>query len=291
MSVGYKLKGVFFVLLASLAWGFMPIFTKILYNQGWTTNSVLFFRYFLALLILTIYILYKKLSFRISLKQYLYVLLIGIPGYIGTSYLLFLSYHYASVGLSTMLHFIYPMLVMFIMILFYNEKFNWLRGIAILLTFLGLILLVGLHAEPLIVTGISLALLSGLTYAFYVTGLSKTILKSISPFILSFYFILHSVVLVLIPILIKKDFIVNISTSSAISVLFISLFSTAIAVIAFIEGVKRIGPSNAAMLNTMEPIVSVIAGILIFNEAFTLQISLGCISIVLAIFIITYNIK
>jgi len=44
------------------------------------------------------------------------------------------------------------------------------------------------------------------------------------------------------------------------------IFATLIAVTAFLAGLQRIGPTNASMLSTLEPVVTVILAALLFGE-------------------------
>ena len=275
---------------ASVAWGIMPVFTRFLYADGWTTNAVLFFRYLFSLAAVTIYIVYKRTDMRISFRQYLYLFIIGIPGYIGTSYLLYLSYHSIGIGLATMLHFIYPVLVVIFMMLFFKERFNLVRMLALLISLAGLYFLIGVKVDRVALPGVILALLSGLTYAFYVAGVSRPALRNIALIPLSYYFIATAaVVLFFVTFLTGHHY--TFTTMSTVSILFISLFSTVLSFMCFLEGIKRIGASDSATLNTIEPIISVIAGVLIFGETLTPAIVTGCLLIITAVFILSRNIK
>ncbi len=44
------------------------------------------------------------------------------------------------------------------------------------------------------------------------------------------------------------------------------LVATVVPVVAFLAGLERIGPTNAAMLSILEPVVTVILGALLFGE-------------------------
>ena len=56
---------------------------------------------------------------------------------------------------------------------------------------------------------------------------------------------------------------------------------------AFLEGVRLIGPSKASILSTIEPIVSLILGIIILGEPISSRIIIGSIMIVLSVVILT----
>jgi Predicted permeases len=57
------------------------------------------------------------------------------------------------------------------------------------------------------------------------------------------------------------------STNSGwISIVGIVLIATVIPVVTFLAGLERIGPTNAAMLSTLEPVVTVLLAAWIFGE-------------------------
>ncbi len=62
----------------------------------------------------------------------------------------------------------------------------------------------------------------------------------------------------------------------------LALISTVIALMAFIEGVKRIGPTNASILSNIEPIVGMLLGIVLLNESWSIGIVFGSVFIILS---------
>ena len=56
------------------------------------------------------------------------------------------------------------------------------------------------------------------------------------------------------------------TNSGWINILGIVLVATVIPVVAFLAGLERIGPTNAAMLSTLEPVVTVLLAAWIFGE-------------------------
>ena len=64
--------------------------------------------------------------------------------------------------------------------------------------------------------------------------------------------------------------------------LVISLFCTVFALKMLTYGIRALGASTSSMLNMLEPVVSVIAGTLIFSEALNIRTVTGCVLIVAA---------
>ena len=98
-----------------VAYGLNPLFAKPLINAGASIESILFFRYTIAVLLLGGYLLIRKESFKISLRQSAILLALGLL-FTASSTFLFESYKYIASGLATTLVFLFPVLVAIIMV-------------------------------------------------------------------------------------------------------------------------------------------------------------------------------
>jgi len=62
----------------------------------------------------------------------------------------------------------------------------------------------------------------------------------------------------------------------------IAFISTVVALMAFLKGVKLIGPTNSAIFSALEPIVSLVLGVIILGESISFKIIIGSAIIILA---------
>ena len=76
---------------------------------------------------------------------------------------------------------------------------------------------------------------------------------------------------------------------SFVCVLLLAFISTVVALMAFLQGVKIIGPSKASILSTLEPIVSLVLGYFILKQAVNFQQVLGSILIISAVLLLTID--
>ncbi len=60
-----------------------------------------------------------------------------------------------------------------------------------------------------------------------------------------------------------------------------------LAVVTFLAGLERVGPTNAATLSTIEPVVTVILAALVLDEAITPLRIAGGVMILLAVILLT----
>ena len=151
-------------IITGITYGLNPLFGMPLMQNGAAIESILFFRYGIAVLILGAILLLKKQCFKISWKQSGILFILGLL-YTASSIFLFEAYNYIPSGLATTLIFLYPVLVALIMV-FLHVVPSWQVWLAIAATFLGVIIMTQsdstLEINPI---GVLLSLGSALVYA------------------------------------------------------------------------------------------------------------------------------
>jgi drug/metabolite transporter (DMT)-like permease len=282
-----KLNGVLYLLLASVSFGVMPILAKLAYAHGANSYSVLFLRFIFAAVMLLYYLLTKKISLRLNKKQFLIIALLGVVGYSATSGFIFLAYSYISVGLATMIMYTYPAIVTLLSFIIYKEKLYTRKVISLLISLAGIYTLIGVGEISLNFKGVAFAFLSAIFYSMYVLGASHSEIKKVNSYVMTFYISLTSGVTMLIFGVSTNNINFNIDYYGLVCILLLAFISTVVALMAFIQGVKIIGPSKASILSTLEPIVSLILGLLILKESISIQVLFGSIMIIASILILT----
>ncbi|MFL0267564.1 DMT family transporter [Candidatus Clostridium radicumherbarum] len=282
-----KIYGIIYALLSSAAFGFMPIFAKIIYNNGSNTLTVISLRFLLAALMLYIYFLFAKVDFRVNKTQFTLLALIGLIGYTSTGMTLFYSYNYITVGLATTMHFVYPAIVIILNYFIYREAFTKNKVIALLVSITGVYILIGIKAEGIHIGGVILAIASGFCYAACVMGMNNKEIKKLSNLVTVFYFSLFAGVSLILFTFISGKFIFPINIETTTSIIGISLISTIVSIGLFVRALKIIGASSTSILGTFEPIVSIIMGIVLFKEKLTITLIIGTILILTSVIILS----
>lgn len=280
-----RVKGLAAVTLSAVFFGFMPLFTKTVYAAGGNAYTVVLLRSCMALVPLFFWLKLKKVPMALEKKQLPAILLTAL-GFGGTSLLLFSSYNYIPTGMATTIHFVYPVLVILGSMLFFGEKPSGVKVLCILLCTGGILLFYDGEAVVSL-PGIVLAFLSGATYALYVICLGKSSAKSLPPLVLIFYMNLFNSVLFLLIGLPAGNLAFPTGAAAWLVMVGFSLGSTFVAVQLFQIGVRLIGPQNAAILSTMEPITSLVVGALLFSERFTTKAVIGCLLILASVVLVT----
>lgn len=276
-------------IITGITYGLNPLFAMPLMNKGVAIGSILFFRYFFAVLILGGFLLLRKQSFKVSFKQTGILLVLGLL-YTSSSLFLFEAYKYIASGLATTLIFLYPVLVAIIMI-FLKTVPSWPVWLAIAATFGGVILMTqGEAGESLNPTGIFLSLCSALVYAFFIVIINRSkSIASIPNTLLTFYALSTGVFVFLIKVILSGTPILSgiSATSDWLNLIGLAILPTIISTATLAVATRNIGATKASVLGVFEPITAILVGTLMFGEPLTFNIILG---ISIAIISVTFMI-
>lgn len=281
-------KGILNGVIASVSYGMNPLFALPLYAQGIEVNSVLFYRYFFAVVIYFLWLkCVKKISLKIAKSELVPLFFLGIFFSL-SSLTLFESFHYIEAGIACTILFIYPVIVALIMAIFFKEKITKTVVSAIFLTSIGIALLYkGKPDSVLSLKGVAIVLASAFLYAFYIVGVKNIkAIKSMNSAKLSFYVMLFG----LLVYVVNLKFCTNLqgltTTTAWLFVIGLAIFPTIISLETIGVAIKLIGSTNTAILGALEPLTAIFFGILFFNESLTLRISIGVILILFGVFLI-----
>ena len=277
-----RIGGVLLIAISATSFGFMPIFAKIAYSAGTSTYSLLFLRFLVAAAFMFLLLFIKKLKLP-SQKEMLIFFLLGAVGYVGQSFCYFTALNYASSSVVSILLYTYPALVMIGSAIFLKEKITVQKVISLCLALIGAFVIIGaeFHANP---TGIVLSVLSAVFYSVYILISSKVVKAGAG--IQSSAFIMLGAAVVYGIMNLFLGFTPPTQINGLVAVAMIALISTVLAFWAFFTGMEKTGPSTAALVSTLEPVVTVLSSVIILSEKITVNIVAGgCL--VLAALIIT----
>lgn len=183
-----KAKGYILGALAAATYGMNPLFTLPLYAAGMEPDSVLFYRYAMAVPVLAVMLKARGRSFAIRPRDMLPLACMGLLLAM-SSVSLFYSYRYMDAGIASTLLFVYPVLVALGMAVFFKEKMGAATIFSILMTVFGVSLLCRSgDGTVLSLTGILLVMVSSVTYAVYIVAVNRIRrLKEMPTIVMSFY--------------------------------------------------------------------------------------------------------
>jgi len=273
-------KGVLAVVVASFLYGIMPIFTKRVLMEGMTSGSVVFYRLFFAAVFSFIILKITKADMSVTGQQFAHLTIFGIIGFGATMALLTVAYSLIPTGLATMLHFTYPLFVTIVMAVAFREKLSALKIISCVCALGGLALMADF--SRLSVVGIIMAVCSGVTYACYVIANRKSSFANLPGLVIVFYVSSAAAVFFGIKAVVMKEFMLPKNMICLGLLLIIAIFCTIITLYLLTYGIKTLGASTASVLNMLEPVISLLAGMVVYKEAVALKGIAGCVLVVLS---------
>ena len=273
-------KGVLAVVVASFLYGVMPIFTKRALMEGMTSGAVVFYRLFFSSIISFIVLKVLGIDMKATGRQIIEMAVMGVVGFGATMALLTMAYSLIPTGLATMLHFTYPLFVTVVMTVIFKEKMTGLKAVACLCAMGGLVLMADFSS--LSVAGILLAISSGITYASYVIANKKLEFASLHGLVIVFYVSCFAAVFFGIKAVITKEMMLPPTPLAFGLVLTIAIFCTVVTLFLLTYGIKTLGASTASVLNMLEPVISLVAGMVIYKEAIATKGIIGCVLVILA---------
>ncbi len=248
------LLGIGLILISAASFGAMAIFGKFAYASGISTQSLLFFRFLIAAMVMTPIALLQKRRFPHG-KDLIILIAMGLIGYAGQSFCFFTALTHLSPALLAILLYLYPVMVAGLSFFFLDESFTKNKFIALVLAISGAILVIGLDTGGNR-TGVFFGVSAAVIYSFYtisgarVMGRNDAFTASLVVIASStfFYFIYN----------VKSGFFIPEQGITWLYIVAIAVISTVVAIYTYFQGMKLTGAVNASMLSTFEPVTTMI---------------------------------
>lgn len=276
-------------IITGITYGLNPLFGVPLMKEGAAIESILFFRYAIAVLFLGGFLLLSRQSFKISWKQAGVLLILGLL-YTSSSVFLFEAYSYIASGLATTIIFLYPVLVAIIMV-FLRVVPSWPVWLSIILTFVGVVIMTQSDSTQTInPIGVILSLGSALVYALFIVIINRSkIISNISNSLLTFYALTVGAIIFLGKITLSDIHITTGLTGNMVwlNLVGLAILPTVVSTATLAIATRNIGATKASVLGVFEPVTAILIGTVVFGEALTTNIIVG---ILLSIAAITFMI-
>jgi drug/metabolite transporter (DMT)-like permease len=280
-------KGVISVVVASVIYGMLPIFSKWILLDGVNSTSTVFYRMFASMLVSFAILKLTGTSLKATGGQIFQMALFGILGFGLSSALLTVAYDFIPVGLASMLLFAYPLYVNVIMVAVFKEKITVRLILSCALSLVGLVLLCDF--STLSATGIVCAILSGVAYGVYIISNKKGNFVELHGVLKIFYVTMAASIFFGARAVISGLFMLPTSPRAVFFILCLALFTTVLPQYLLTYGIKALGASTASVLNMLEPVMDVVLGWFFFREVISPAGKIGCVLIVLSGIIIALD--
>lgn len=281
-------RGLGGAILSACCFGTMPFTAMGAYAEGLSPSALLAYRFALSIPFLYAYAKYKGCSLKVNTKELGMIGLASLGGTAITALLLFLSYQYMSTGIATVLHFSYALFVLLGGVLLFREKMEPLQGLAVLFGLGGAWLCIPGDGSGSWL-GFLLALLSGVTYTFYILYMGHTSISEMETSKLALYICIFTATMVGLYSWAVGEWSLPMTAKGWLYCGSTSFLGTTLGVTLFQYGVKAIGGMRTSICSTLEPITSLVLGMLFLGESLNGETMVGSLFILSAVLITVWK--
>lgn len=281
-----KLKGYLCGIGAAVCYGTNPLGALYLYEDGINANSVLFYRFALAVVMLGMLMAARRKSLKVSRRELSLLCALGVV-FSTSSITLYFSFCFMDAGIASTLLFVYPVMVAVIMALLFKERLPAVSVFAIMLALSGIVMLYhGDGGATLSTRGVMLVMFSSLSYAVYIVVVNKSPLR-MSSMKLTFYVLFFGMLTVLTNSFITGLHIQMLTTPRMWSCAFmLALLPTVFSLVLMTISVHETGSTPTAVMGALEPLTAVVIGVAVFGEQLTPRLAAGIVLILTAVIMI-----
>jgi drug/metabolite transporter (DMT)-like permease len=263
------MRGAVLCLLSAACFGTLGVFGKLATDAGANIPSLLLARFGLAAVAFWLVLRatggWAGLR-RLPRRVVLIGLGLGAAGYSLQSTLFFAAIDRLDVSLVSLLLYTYPAFVTVAALALGRAEPSLRIGAALVVASAGLALvLLAAGTGAFDLAGALLALAASVTYTTYIL-ISDRIIGAVDPFALATLVLTGATASFATVGIATGSLDLALPADAWLWLALIALVSTVIAVSAFFAGLRRVGPSEAAILSTFEPVVTVVLAFLVLGE-------------------------
>lgn len=275
-------KGTLCAICSALVFGLTPVLASMTFDMGSNALTLTFYRNTMAVPVLLVMLLIRKVDLRITRREFITLAVISAAFSATTTYILYAAYDYIGVGLSTTLHFLYPMFTILLGWMLFHQKPGKVKIAALILATGGVALATG-NSDTFAVKGILLAVASAVTYAGYLLGIEQTAIHKMDSMKAMFYMCIFCGVSVSLFDLPSGNIVYGLEPLTLLYTFLLAVANSAFAYVLLIVGIKLIGAGDAAIFSMLEPVSGVAAGVIFLGEGLPAMKLISCILILIAV--------
>lgn len=279
-----KFFGSALAFFAAVFFGAYPIIARFIQDEQVSNQTVLFLRFFLCVLFLTLYNFIFMRHEKAEKKIVVRLLLIGGCVYSLMSFFNLEGISRISVSLASLILCLYPLFVVIISILLKREAMTIQKAGALLISIIGVYLLLNVTIDTIDLAGLLASFAASIMYTAYILLGSETI-SYINPVKGAYYIMMGACIAFGLTGFVSGGISITLTAKAWGYMGIMAIASTAVPVIIFWKGVSMIGPSKTSIIGSAEPLSTVLLAAVIFHEniSFTQVIGTICVLIGVAV--------
>jgi drug/metabolite transporter (DMT)-like permease len=266
----------------------MGIFGKLAFDDGVTVGTLLAVRFSVAAGVFWLIVLGTGArSLRaVGRRDLGLALALGAVGYGAQAGAYFAALERVDASLLALLVYTFPTIVTVAAILLGREAASRRTGAALVLASTGLVLVLAGAAGALDPVGAALGMAAAVVYSAYILT-SQGVAARVGSLALSTLVCTGAAASLTLAGLVRGDIDLGGATAAGLGwVAAIALVSTVAAITLFFAGLRRVGPTSASILSTLEPVVTVALAFVVFGESLGPAQLVGGTLVLLAVLVV-----
>lgn len=288
MMINHEYRGSLYAILSGFLYGFIGYFGLSAINGNMSASTMLFWRFLISSMIILVIMLPSIKNTGDTYKNMFIAFLTGAFYYGISTLLYFLASLYIGSGLSMVIFFTYPVLIMLLNYFFYGQSIPPIYYLAILVILVGMVLMVDMNSLSFNLWGILLGVSSAFFYACYIIGSKR---NKLSPNMSTFMVCLGCMVTSLVVSLFSNSLTIPSSTAVWLHLFGISIIATVIPIVLLLYSLKYISSEKASILSVLEPVFVVIFGVALLGEELPFWSIIGIILVLAGALITLFSHK
>lgn len=260
------------VIVSAACFGTLAVLTPLAYEAGAQPLPLLAWRFLIAAVLIGLVATARdRKALAAPASDIGRYALLALTGYGAASVCFFFALQYADASVVAVLLYAYPALVTIAGWLFLGTRATWLQAVAVAVTFAGCALVVGLGAANVVTTwqGIALGLGAAIGYTLFnllsdrwLRGRSRLTMMSYTFGIAMLLPAVGSATLYGVSSLDPTGWSARVWLLLAAIV----IVPTFVAVLLYLEGIRGLGPAQAAVISTLEPLFTIALAAAVLHE-------------------------
>ncbi len=268
-------RGSAYAILSGFLYGFVGYFGISVIRSSISVTNMLFWRFLIASLVMAL-ILTKQLKAAPVSKKEMGIAFINGALFYGLSTLLyFIACPYIGSGLSMVIFFTYPAMVMLLNHFLYGQRIPTIYYYAIVIIIVGMSFFIDTQEMKLDMIGIALSITSAFLYAGYIVSSKK--ITTLPPQVTTLMVCLGCMFTCLIFALVTHSVTIPRTLPVWINLFGIAIVSTTVPILLLLYSLNYIRSEKTSILSVLEPIFVLIFGVTLLGEPMKLQYAIGVI--------------
>jgi drug/metabolite transporter (DMT)-like permease len=276
-----KFKSYLNLHLIVFIWGFTAILGALITISA---DALVWYRMLFASVFLSLFLVFKKKSFRIPIKSFLKLIFVGLL--IALHWIFFFkAIHVSNVSITLSVFSLGAFFASILEPIFYGRKVLWYE------VFFGLIIIAGLA----LIMKVEVNYLEGMLYALLAiilgvlfTLMNGKLIENHDPSVISFYEFLAGVFFITIYFLFQQKFSLDffvLTVNNWILILILASVCTAYAFTASVKVMQKLTPYTVMLTTNLEPVYGIVLAYFILGgkEKMSFEFYIGAIIIVITV--------